>query len=198
MKRRSNAFTLIEILLVTSLIGIVSIAVFRSFNNGIKLWAKAQRINREAEAAIFLDKMAEDLRSAVTISSIAFKGTGHSFSFPAVVLTPADVKSYRAVEEVIDQIGAVQYRYDPEAHKIFRRQVNYSQAVKGIWPSLEIAMVSGIEELDFDYVVPTAEGYVTKSEINSIFPSGVYVKVHYKDDTGIHELKRFLPMVVGE
>jgi type II secretory pathway pseudopilin PulG len=198
MKRHLKAFTLIEILLVASLIAIVSIAVFRSFNNGIKLWAKAQTINREAEATLFLDKMAEDLRSVVTISSIAFKGTGHMVSFPAVVITKADVKSVRASEEIVEQIGAVQYRYDPEQHKIFRRQANYGQAVKDVWLQPEMIMINGIEELDFDYVIGKGKGFDTKSELSGAIPSGVHVKVRFTDDTGIHELKRFLPIFVGE
>jgi hypothetical protein len=198
MRRTSKAFTLVEILLVTSLIGLVSIAVLKSFNNGLKLWAKAQRINREAEAAIFLDKMSEDLRSMVFISSIAFKGSSQKISFPAIVITKADAKSSRAQEGVVDQIGAVQYRYDAELHKIFRRQANYAEAVKGKWVQDEIAIVSGIEDLSFHYEIFDDKGFLLKSEIGEGVPSGVMVDVRFSDDSGTHELKRYLPTLIGE
>lgn len=198
MKLKSQAFTLIEVLLVSSLIAIVSLAVFRSFSNGLKLWNRAERLNREAEVAIFLDKMAEDLRSTQLISGISFKGTATKVSFPAIVLTQADPRSTRAKEEIIDQIGAVQYRFDAGTHTIFRRQANYSQSLKGNWPEQEEPIVSGVEDLILHYEVASDKGFLLKSEIDAVVPMGIMVEVHFNDDSGSHQLKRFLSIPVGE
>lgn len=196
MRIRSRAFTLIEVLLVSSLIAILAIAIFRSFGNGLKLWGKAERLNREAEVAIFLDKMAEDLRSTIVTSVISFKGTGMEISFPAIVLTKADIKSSRAAEQLIDQIGAVQYRFDPGQHTVLRRQANYSQAVKNTWGQ-ETPVVMGIDDLILHYEVLSNKSFLMKSELKEGLPDGVMVEIHFTDDNGPHELKRFLPIPVA-
>ncbi|MEI7998136.1 MAG: type II secretion system protein [Candidatus Omnitrophota bacterium] len=196
MKLKSKAFTLIEVLLVSTLIAIVGIAVFQALSNGIKLWAKAQRLNREAEVAIFLDKMGEDLRSVPIISGIPFKGTDILFSFPAVVMTKADSKSSRSQEGFISQIGAVQYRFDPVEHTVFRRQANYAQAIKRKWAQQENPEVLGIDELDFHYEIASDKGLLLKSEIGEGIPLGVMVEVYFSDDSGKHQLKRYLSLLV--
>ena len=157
MKSR-NAFTLVEVLLVSSLIAVLSLAVFRSFGNGLKLWARADHLNRDAEVGIFLDKMAEDLRSTVAISNIPFKGISTEIAFPAVVMTQADVKSARSSEGFIDQIGAVRYRFDPSTHTIFRSQANYAQALKEQWLQEQVAIVMGINDLAIHYESISAKG----------------------------------------
>jgi hypothetical protein len=194
MKLKSKAFTLVEVLLVSSLLAISGVAILRSFGNGLKLWDKAQRLNREAEVEIFFDKVAEDLRSAVPISGLAFKGMGSQISFPAVVITQADTKSSRAEEGLIDQIGAVQYRFDAAQHAIFRRQANYSQAMKGQWAQEERSIVAGIDALDIEYEVASDKGFSFKSALDEGVPSGLTVEVHFTDDNGEHQLKRYLPI----
>ncbi len=197
MKLRSKSFTLVEILLVSSLMAVLGVAVFGAFANGLKLWAKATRLNREAEVAVFLDKMGEDLRSTVAISGISFKGIGEQVSFPAVVMTLADPHSSRTSEGLIDQIGAVQYRFDVAEHTILRRQANYAQAIKGRWAKEEIPVASGITALDFYYEVSTDKGFLFKSEIDGAIPSGIMVEVHFSDDSGDHRLRRYLPIPIG-
>ncbi|MBF0490415.1 MAG: type II secretion system protein [Candidatus Omnitrophica bacterium] len=197
MKLKPKAFTLIEVLLVSSLIAILGIAIFRSFGNGLKLWAKAQRLNRDADVNIFLDKVAEDLRSTTIVSGLAFKGSETKLSFPAIVMTQADIKSSRASEEIIDQIGAVQYRFEPSEHVIYRRQANYAQAVKGKWGQEEKVVVSGIEDLDIHYEVSSSKGFLLKSEISDGIPSGIVIEVRFSDDSGVHQFKRYLSIPVG-
>ena len=197
MNKRLKAFTLVEVLVVSSLIAISSIAIFRSFGNGLKLWARAERLNREAEVAIFLDKMSEDLRSTVIVSGLGFKGSTMQVSFPAIILTKADLKSSRASEGLVDQIGAVQYRFDSASHTIFRRQVNYAQAIKARWAQEEFSVASGVTDLKLQYEATSDKGKMLKSEINEGIPSGVMVEVDFSDDSGEHHLKRYLPIVVG-
>lgn len=197
MKFKSNAFTLVEVLLVCSLIAVVSLAISRCFINGLKLWGKAQHLNREAEVVIFLDKMAEDLRSTVVMSGFNFKGTAQQVSFPAVVRTKADQKSARAKEEIVSQIGAVKYHYDVSERTIYRQQANYAQALKKKWQQEESPVVTGIDGLEFHYDIPSDRGFLLKSEISEGTPLGVMVEVHFSDEGGPHQFKRFLSIPVG-
>ncbi len=61
-------------LLVSAMFAVISLAVFNAFSNGFKLWARGQHVMVEGDMAIFLDRIAEDLRQTVTISGIPFKG----------------------------------------------------------------------------------------------------------------------------
>ena len=196
MRKRSKAFTLIEVLLVSSLVAILGLATFHSFGNGLKLWGRAERLNREAEVAIFLDKMAEDLRSTVMASNIAFKGSFTQISFPAIVLTSSDMKSSRAGEGLVDEIGAVQYHFDFDKHIISRRQADYGQALKGRWPKEEAVVATGIDDIRFNYEIASPKGFLLKSEVEGI-PLGVIVEIHFSDDSGQHQLKRYLSIPVG-
>ena len=192
MRLKLKAFTLVEVLLVASLMAMVGVAIFQSFANGLKLWSRAERLNREAQVAIFFEKMAEDLRSAATISSISFKGMGSQVSFATVVMTKADQRSSRASEGFIDQLGAVEYRFDPGEHTIFRRQANYAQALKGRWQEAAIPVVSGIDELILTYEVSSDKGFFMKSQVSEGIPSGIMVEVHFNDESGGHQIKRYL------
>lgn len=197
MKVKLKAFTLVEVLLVSTLIAVVSLAVFRCFTNGLKLWSRAQHLNRESEVVIFLDKMAEDLRSTVNMSGFNFKGTAEQLSFPAVVRTKADQKSARAKEEIVSQIGAVRYRYDVSERTIFRQQANYAQALKKKWQPDELPVVSGVDGLEFHYDVASDREFLFKSEISEGIPSGVIVEIHFSDERGSHQIKRYLSIPVG-
>src|SRR5580658_1039411 len=107
MKNRRRAFTLVEILLVCAMFAVISLAVFNAFSNGFKLWARGQHVLVEGDMAIFLDRIAEDLRQTVIITGIPFKGIETEVSFPAIILAPTD--GSRSKEEIGDQVGAIRY-----------------------------------------------------------------------------------------
>ncbi len=197
MKLKTRAFTLVEILLVSVLISVVGLAIFRCFINGLKLWSKAQRLNNEAEVVIFLDKIAEDLRSVVVLSGLSFKGNATQISFPAVVMTKADSKSSRASEGLINQIGSVKYRYDFDKHTIYRQQANYPQAIKDRWKQDELPVVSGVDELVFHYEIVSENRLLLKSDISEKTPAGIMVEIRFSDQEGQHEIKRYIPIPVG-
>lgn len=197
MRLKSRAFTLIEVLLVSVLISVISLAIFRCFANGLKLWGRAQRLNNEVEVAIFLEKIADDLRSTVNMSGLDFKGTISKVSFPSIVRTKADPKSARVEEVLINQIGKIEYYYDFSKHAIFRRQANYSQALKDKWQIQDSPVVSDIDSLEFHYDIASQKDFSLKSETRGGIPLGIMVDVHYSDRSGQHQLKRYIPIPVG-
>src|ERR1039458_2354762 len=109
MKNYRQGFTLTEILLVSAMFAVISVAVFNAFSNGFKLWARGQHVMVEGDMAIFLDKISEDLRQTVSISGIPFKGEGTQLTFPAIILDRTDENGARANEGYAAQIGAVRY-----------------------------------------------------------------------------------------
>lgn len=184
-----------EMLLVTVLVSVTGLAVFQAFGNGIRLWERGIRLDREGNTAMGLDKLGQDLHAALLLSALPFKGTGMRLSFPAVVLAPADKNSSRAQEGLAGQIGAVEYRFEPGEAKIYRRQANYGQALKNQWgPDREV--VAGVEELAFQYYFPGDKG-LGQSSADGKVPAGVMVEVHMRGDAPDHSLKRFFAIPAG-
>ena len=195
-KNTPQGFTLMEMLLVTSLIAVIAIAVFGAFSNGLKVWARGVVLGHEGDMAIGVDKISEDLRSILSISSIPFKGTQMRMSFPAVVFTPADVRGSRAKEEIIDQVGAIEYRFEPGEGLIYRRQANYGQALKKQWGKDQVIAV-GVEDLRFVYYFPGDKGFLRNSHVEGKIPAGVFLQVRLKSDVEGHYLNRFIAIPVG-
>ncbi len=196
MRRRRAAFTLMEMLLVTTLIAVISVAVFQAFNNGLKLWARGVRLDNQGNTSIMLDKMGEDLRRAVLVTAIPFNGLSMRFSFPAVISAQADKNGSRAGEGLIEQLGAVEYRYEPAEGKIFRRQALYGQALKGQWGG-DMEVASGLENVLFQYYFPGKKGFALSAQADGVLPEGVSIAIRFKGEPTDHELKRSFAIMVG-
>ena len=183
-------------LLVTSLVAMCSVAIFRTFVSGVKLWEHAQRFSVQEDISIFFDKLSEDLRNSFYFSAIKFNGMETQVSFPAFVTTRADTNSSRAQEGLIDQIGAVQYRLDYEEHKLYRSQANYSQALKGKFQEPR-ALVNSIDEIHFRYYYPDKKGLQAYAKAQDTIPSGIYVEVKFHDETSERTMSRFIGIPAG-
>ncbi len=195
MRTNDSGFTLMEMLLVTALIGAVSIAIFAALNNGVKLWGRGIAVDKKGDLFIGVEKIAQDLRGTMPFSLIHFQGAQSKVSFAAIVLTPADVHSSRADEGLIDELGAVEYRYEPAEGKIFRRQADYGQALKKQWgQDQEIA--SGVSDVRFDYFIDGQRKAERKERIESRIPSGVMMTVRLGDN-GRQTLQRYFEIPAG-
>ena len=58
MKRNKNnkGFTLIEVCLVSAMVAIISLAIYTTFANGIKIWQKAHTEILEEDVSIFFER----------------------------------------------------------------------------------------------------------------------------------------------
>ena len=85
---KKGAFTLVELLIVCAVIGAIALAIYATFNSGIKIW---QSISVQAPAEdvnIFFGKFSSDLRGSFEFAGIAFFGKEDSFEFPTLVYSP--------------------------------------------------------------------------------------------------------------
>jgi prepilin-type N-terminal cleavage/methylation domain-containing protein len=196
MNNPRRAFTLTEVLLVSAMFAVISLAVFNAFSNGFKLWARGQHVMVEGDMAIFLDRISEDLRQTVLISGIPFKGDSTQVSFPAIVLGPMDSNGSRAREGFADQIGAVRYAFDPEQKKIFRYQANYGQALKEKWSDpIEVAAL--IEDITLRYYFTAEHGLEVKTQTDEGIPMGIMIDIQFMIDGQIRHMRRFMAIPVG-
>lgn len=182
--------------MVSAMFAVISLAVFNAFSNGFKLWARGQHVMLEGDTAIFLDRFAEDLRQTVLESSIPFKGSSEQVSFPAIILAPTDTNGSRAKEEIADQIGAVQYTFDPGGKKIYRSQATYGQALKAQWsPPVEVADL--IENISIRYYFTADKGLEVKTQTDEGMPMGVMIDVQFLVEGQMCHMRRFMIIPVG-
>jgi len=196
MKNHHRGFTLTEILLVSAMFALISLGVFNAFSNGFKLWARGQHVMVEGYTAIFLDRIAEDVRQTVLISGIPFKGSSAEFSFPAIIIGPADSHSARAKEGTASQIGAIRYVFDPSQKKIFRAQANYGQALKSEW-SQPVEVADLIEDISLRYYFTADRGLDVKTHTDQGMPFGVMIDVQFLVEGQTFHMRRFLIVPVG-
>ena len=111
-KKFNNAFTLIEMILVVSLISLVGLASFRTIANGLSVWEQSLQIGVEEDLAIFLDKITRDLRNSYKYSLLKFDGTKRTISFPTIVHTREDRRKNYGRLRYVDRMGKVEYYFD--------------------------------------------------------------------------------------
>lgn len=177
---RPKGFTLVEVLLVVAMLSMISLAIYNAFSGGLKIWQRVQDFEQDQDAAIFLDRLEDELHNAFPFSTIAFIGRPDRLTFPTVVKTLADESATGGKTAYVSQVGQVQYTYDPYEKILYRQDANYSQAVRKEFAGRR-AVLFPVTGVRFTYfTVSKKEG---PREIDSIdeLSSGVIVELDYAD-----------------
>lgn len=173
-KENNSSFTLIELIIVTALIAVISLAVYSTFNNGIKLWQRVNRQGPEEDLAIFLDKFAFDIRNTFKFTGMPFIGKPEGFEL-ATLLNSQDLKART--------VGRVAYFYDPQTELLYRQEKDFSQLYQGKDGSI-IHSLSNIKSVKFSYYFYDKE---TKNFIwleewaKEGLPQAVRIELNYND-----------------
>jgi len=180
--------TFIEMMLVVALIGMVSLALYKSFANGLRVWKKSRELVVEEDILIFFDKFAQDLRNTYIYSSLLVEGDGQRMALPAFVWMPPMNSDKK--DEFAEQMGRVEYSYDAADKTVKRRQANYSQALKNVYdPPQTVSRF--IDSLQFRYYYLTLTGEIFSDDVLEVMPAGVEVTVKFSDVHGTREIKRY-------
>jgi prepilin-type N-terminal cleavage/methylation domain-containing protein len=164
MRRRNNApallracgLTLIELLIVTSILAVTSMAVYSVFSSGIKIWQAATKSMPEEDLAIFLEKFTSDLRNSFKFKDVNFVGTRSSVEFATLV------NSLRLESR---SVGKIIYFYNNGTDKLCREILDFSHIYSGDH-GREQELLGHVKAMKFGYYyydAPTKE-YVWKDE----------------------------------
>jgi hypothetical protein len=190
---RRRAFTFIEIMLTVAAFAALSTAVFTCLASGLRLWERGKALAVDEDVTIFFDRFSSDLRNAFSFSTIDFHGEESRLHFPTLVWTPADRVSVRADEGMVDQIGAVEYSFDPGRGVLVRRQADYALAVKGAWGP-EMTVVERVTALRLHYFYGTSPDPQMSAEA---LPSGVEVELVISDGKFEKTFRRYVILPAG-
>jgi prepilin-type N-terminal cleavage/methylation domain-containing protein len=112
-RARRRAFTLIELLLVTALLGLVVGVIGASLAAGMRAWEAARTFgSAEGEALMALRILHKDLANTFAFYGIPFEGSARRLAFPTILAAEGDGAP---------QLGTVRYIYAGGSRPALRR-----------------------------------------------------------------------------
>lgn len=117
-----TGFTLIELLIVTVLLAVVSLAIYATFNNGIRIWQKVNEQVLQEDLDVFFEEFTLDLKNAFKFSPFNFLGEEDRFEFITLVNSQKMHKN---------TVGKVSYFYDPQSKTITKTSWDFNQIYEG-------------------------------------------------------------------
>ena len=158
-------FTLVESLLVISLLSVIAVAVYQSLVAGLKIQER-YRFFKEGEILLLFEKVDQELGSAMPYSKIPFEGALTRVSFPVVAKVPVDKAKKRPAGSWEEQIGRVEYFFDREKHGLYRRQANYSQALQNSYGQAQL-LAGNLKSVEFHYYICSLINYHSSSHTSA-------------------------------
>ena len=196
-KSYRRAFTLIEMLIVASLLSVTGLAVYHAIANGVRVWEYSRRYSSQEDVAIFFEKITVDLQNVYHSSSISFDGTAQKIFIPTIVRMPADQGSPDK-GQMIEQVGAAEYYLQSGKKTIYRRQRNYSQALKNKMNVDARALADSVTKLHFSYFVVEDGELKLKKTVADEIPASIQIEVDFVEVGGnVRHLKRMINIPSG-
>lgn len=142
----NKAFTLIEMLIVTVTLSIISLAIYATFNNGIKIWQKINQEIPSEDIDVFFEKITYDLRNGLKVSNITFSGEEDEFELPTLVNS----------RRLGMTVGKVRYGFDYTKGAVTRQRMDYSDIYNDESGIKEI-LLRNVKSLKFKYYIYDSE-----------------------------------------
>mgnify|MGYP001766085268 FL=1 len=138
--KRNKGTTLVELLVVTAMLGIISLSIFATFNNGLKIWQRTAKPLAQEEVGVFFEKLARDLNSCLKLSNLSFSGNQAYLEVPTLV-DSANFKNRTP--------GLATYVFDQQSG-VSRRQKDYSQ-IYAHQETEGTQLLKGLSSFQFEY-----------------------------------------------
>lgn len=175
------AFTLLEILVVTAILGVVGSVILSAFATGIRVWECAQRANGPSEnAELALARIERDLMNARPFYAVDFLGKSDRILFPgSVAWVDREGGAHRT-------IGRIAYSYEPARNALVRRAWAYPCRDPDATAPEEV--LANVTAGTFSYLVkPREKGerpeWKGTWDANGDFPLGVRIEVVLESGT---------------
>ncbi len=88
--RRDSGFTLIEILIVVTLLAVTSLVITTSLVQGVRIFKRFNGVSDAEEKMFFTERLTADLQNGCSYSQVPWKISGDSISFPSIPAAPEE------------------------------------------------------------------------------------------------------------
>lgn len=137
IRRESNAFTLVETLVVVTIFSFVGLALATSFMTGIKLWDRARKTDAfQYSNLLAWEMIAKELRQSLNYTEIGFEIKPQEFTFPTLIG---------------DTIVQVTYAYDSQKKELLRKELDLASIIAVQENIKEKAVLTSLEEFRLSY-----------------------------------------------
>lgn len=189
-KQNRVGFTFIEMIIVVSMVGVISLAVYAMLNNGLKIWQKVNQALPQEDLAIFFDHFATDLKNTCLFKEIKFIGNKERVEFPLLV---------NSLQLEKKTIGKVAYIYEEHQGLLLRRESDYSQVYLDRDTSSQ-PVIKNIKSLKFQYYFLDTEHneYSWQDEWRAEgLPLAVRIELELENGTEINKYTKTVSIPVG-
>lgn len=136
--------TLIELLITTTILSVISMAIYATLNSGLKIWKRVGQPLVQEDLVIFFDRFSRDIRNSVQFTGLSFTGTKEKVEFPTILHTTAWPGN--------TVVGRASYVYDPEGKTLTRVQQDFSQIYTGD-ESIKVQPLPDLVSAKFQYYI---------------------------------------------
>ena len=179
MIQNKRGFTLIEILVVVTLLAMTAFAITTSFIQGIKIYDRFNGMQEEEEKIFFIEHLTRDLKNGTNYSRIVWSASKDYLSFPSIAAEAGEGSGITGGLPV-----GISYQFNPERKEIFRTESNFPYDPDHT--SRRVA-ATGIHSLKFDLLRDSEES----------MPSRVTVTLEYGDAAHPKILKKLIMIPVS-
>lgn len=178
-----TGFTLVEMLIVSVIISVISLAVYTTFSNGIKIWQKVNTNIQQGDVNIFFEKFSSDLRNTLIFRDIDFLGSAYQTEFPTMV------NSTRLNNRTV---GQVIYAYNSLSKTLTREERDYSHLYRDD-EGLVRPLLENVRFMEFQYYFydEEKEEYFWQYECASI-PLAVKIELQFGEND---QITRFIKTI---
>ena len=165
-----QGLTFIEMLLATTMVMVIAVALYGMLSNGIRVWELVNQETPQIDMNLFFQRLETELKNCIQFRGMEFKGRESSLTFPALI------KKGNQVNEFKEAIALVRYFHNPESNTADRQCTDFRQLLSLREPGSR-SLVSGVETLLFSY-------YFFDDEKDTFFWTSIWPPQERKENKG--------------
>jgi prepilin-type N-terminal cleavage/methylation domain-containing protein len=150
LRRNIRGFSLIELLVVTVILGLVISVIGACLASGIRVWDASRDFNTaEVEGVIAFQSMERDLVNQFPFYAIGFTGNPTEMSFVGLVQVHGDEQANQDKADSQKRVGTIKYSFDIGRNDLLRREWAYP----GTEPDMSKAerIASFVQDMSLEY-----------------------------------------------
>ena len=124
-KKTRQGFSLIELLVVCTILSFLGTVLYATFYQGVNLWKRSQVDRGEFRDIFFTERLTQDLRGAIPMSGNKIRGKSGEFEF-YTLLSGRDF-GLKQVTSELQFPCRVRYYFDTSKREMVREVQSYSQ-----------------------------------------------------------------------
>ena len=174
---RIKGFTLVEMIVALVITAFLTIVVYTTFAQGVRLWTRAAKDRGEWKVDLWVEKMTENLRNVFQDPLWALKGTRNELFFAALV--------HEAGGGISGSPAYFRYIFDPKTQAAGSQRYAFEDVLAAkSSPKATLSVLEKILAFDFEYYAydSKSKAYRWQSQWNKdCFPETVKITIEPED-----------------